>query len=158
MASLAGFDASKVEPADFGVLPAGEYQACIVNSELKDTKDGSGNYLNLEIQVTNGQYQNRRLFEKLNLKNKNDTAVRIAKATLSSICRAVGVLTPQDSAELHYKPFAMTVGVRNNEYKGEMENYVKSYKKLQGVATPVPQTVFVVEPETTEVPKTPWSF
>lgn len=150
MANLAGFDASKVEPVDYGTIPPGEYQACIVNSEMKPTKDGGGQYLNLEIQIINGQYQNRKLFEKLNLKNKNDTAVRIAKSTLSAICRAVGVMTPQDSSELHNKPFSIIVGTRKNEYRGELENHIKSFKARSSQ----PSTVFVVEPE--PVPNVPW--
>lgn len=133
MANLSGFDASKVEPNDFGTIPPGDYEACIINSEMKATKDGQGSYLNLEIQVINGQYQNRRLFDKLNLQNKNEQAVTIAKGTLSAICRAVNVLTPNDSAELHNKPMRITVGSRKNDYKnGEMENYIKSYKPRSG--------------------------
>lgn len=128
MANLSGFDASKVEPNDFGILPAGDYEACIVNSEMKPTKDGQGQYLNLEIQIVGGQYQNRKLFEKLNLVNRNDQAVTIAKGTLSAICRAVGVLTPNDSTDLHNKTFRITVGVRKSDYSGEMENRIKSFK------------------------------
>ncbi len=128
MANLAGFDASKVEPNDFGIIPVGDYEACIVNSEMKPTKDGQGQYLNLEIQIVGGQYQNRKLFEKLNLVNKNETAVTIAKGTLSAICRAVGVLTPNDSTDLHNKTFRISVGAKKSDYSGEMENKIKSFK------------------------------
>lgn len=128
MASLSGFDASKVEPSDFGIIPVGDYEACIVNSEMKPTKDGQGQYLNLEIQIVGGQYQNRKLFEKLNLVNKSDTAVTIAKGTLSAICRAVGVLTPNDSSDLHNKTFRIAVGSKKSDYSGEMENKIKSFK------------------------------
>lgn len=128
MANLSGFDATKVEPNDYGTIPPGDYEACIVNSEMKATKDGTGQYLNLEIQIVGGQYQNRKLFEKLNLQNKNETAVQIAKGTLSAICRAVGVLTPNDSSDLHNKTFRITVGTRKREDNGEMENRIKSFK------------------------------
>lgn len=151
MANLSGFDASKVEPNDYGVIPPGDYEACIVNSDMKATKDGLGQYLNLEIQIVGGQYQNRKLFEKLNLVNKNETAVTIAKGTLSAICRAVNVLTPNDSSELHNKTFRIAVGVRKNDYKGEMENHVKAFKPRQaGPVAPVGETV----PVTTS--KAPW--
>lgn len=157
MANLAGFDASKVEPNDFGTIPPGDYEACICNSEMKATKDGLGEYLNLEIQIVSGQYQNRKLFEKLNLRNKNETAVQIAKGTLSAICRAVGVLTPNDSAELHNKPFRITVGVRKNDYKGEMENHVKGFKprSAQPVVSSVtsPQASYATASAT---PTKPW--
>ena len=158
MANLSGFDASKVEPNDFGTIPPGDYEACIINSEMKATKDGQGSYLNLEIQVINGQFQNRRLFDKLNLVNKNEQAVTIAKGTLSAICRAVNVLTPNDSAELHNKPMRITVGSRKNDYKnGEMENYIKSYKPRSGGQVTQPLMTGNAEPQyaTTEQRK-PW--
>jgi hypothetical protein len=151
MANLSGFDASKVEPNDFGVIPAGDYEACIVNSEMKATKDGTGQYLNLEIQIVGGQYQNRKLFEKLNLVNKNDTAVTIAKGTLSAICRAVNVLTPNDSSELHNKTFRVSLTTKKSDYSGEMENRIKSFKPRS--AGPV-VAAGVSVPESTS--KAPW--
>jgi len=131
MANLAGFNAAEVAPNEFGAIPPGDYEAVISSSEMKATKDGTGQYLNLEIQIMNGQYQNRKIFEKLNLVNKNETAVQIAKGTLSAICRAVGVLTPNDSSDLHHKPFLITVGTRKSDYSGEMENRIKSFKPRQ---------------------------
>jgi hypothetical protein len=152
MANLSGFDASKVEPNDFGVIPAGDYEACIVNSEMKATKDGTGQYLNLEIQIVGGQYQNRKLFEKLNLVNKNDTAVTIAKGTLSAICRAVNVLTPNDSSELHNKTFRISLTTKKSDYSGEMENRIKSFKPRS--AGPVVAAGETVSATTTS--KAPW--
>jgi hypothetical protein len=138
MGNLAGFNAMEVEPnVGMDTIPAGEYEACIVSSEMKPTKSGNGSYLNLEIQILSGPYQNRRLFEKLNLHNPNATAVQIAAGTLSSICRAVNVLEPQDSSELHMKPLRISVGVRKREDNGEMTNVIKSFKprSSQPVAT-----------------------
>ena len=127
MANLSGFDASKVEPAGvYEALPAGDYQVIITESEMKPTKSGTGRYLQLKLQVINGKFQNRTLFDRLNLDNPNDTAVQIAKATLSSICRAVNVLTPQDSSELHNKPLTAKVSVRKDD-NGNPQNEIKGY-------------------------------
>lgn len=129
MGNLAGFNAMEVEPnVGMDTIPAGEYEACIVASEMKPTKSGNGSYLNLEIQILSGPYQNRRLFDRLNLINPNADAVQIAQGTLSSICRAVNVLTPQDSSELHMKPLRIAVKVRKREDNGEMTSEIKSYK------------------------------
>lgn len=157
MANLSGFNAAEVEPnTGFDPIPAGEYNACIVGSDMKQTKNGSGEYLNLEISILDGTYQNRRLFDKLNLKNSNETAVQIARATLSSICRAVNVLEPNDSSELHMKPFRISVGVRKREDTGEMENRIKSYKPRS--ASPVPQMATAAPggAMVTGQPKAPW--
>ncbi len=82
-------------PLSFDVVPAGEYEAVITDSEMKSTLAGTGRYLNLTLQILNGPCQNRKVFDKLNLDNPSDKAVQIARGTLSAICRAVGVLTPR---------------------------------------------------------------
>lgn len=134
MASLNGFDANTVEPNSFDCIPAGEYEVAIVASEMKPTKDGGGKYLNLELQVLSGQYQNRKIFDRLNLENKNAQAVQIARGTLSGICRAVGVLTPKDSSELHLKPMVATVKIRKSDEHGD-QNEVKGYKSRHAAAS-----------------------
>jgi len=124
--NLQGFDAKTVEPGGFDVLPAGEYDVCIVGSTMKPTARGDGKYLELELQVLNGPHQNARLWDRLNLVNPNQKAVTIAQGTLSAICRAVGVLTPQDSSDLHNKPLRCRVIVRKSEEYGD-GNEVKRY-------------------------------
>jgi len=126
--NLDGFNASDVEPNEtFSALPAGEYDVIIMSSDMKSTKAGDGKFLELQLQVLSGTYQNRRLFDRLNLVNKNDVAVQIAKGALSSICRAVNVLTPKDSSELHNKPLTAIVKVRK-DLEGNQQNDVKGYK------------------------------
>ena len=125
--NLSGFDAKNVEPNSFDVLPAGEYDAVIVSSTVEATSKGDGKFLKLELQVLNGEFQNRKTWDRLNLWNSSAKAVEIAKGTLSAICRAVGVLTPQDSSDLHGKPLRIKVTVRKSDEYGE-QNEVKAYK------------------------------
>ena len=138
MANLNGFDANQHEPSGFDVLPAGDYDVCIVASEMKPTKAGTGSFLYLKLQVLTGPYQNKPLFDRLNLDNPNATAVKIAKGTLSAICRAVGVMTPKDSSELHNKPLKATVRV-TKDGEGNPSNEIKGYKSRHvGAATTMP--------------------
>lgn len=131
MANLKGFDASQVEPTGtYEALPAGKYAAVIIESEMKPTKAGDGQYLQLKLQVTEGRYKNRTLFDRLNLKNKNETAVTIAKGTLSAICRAVGVMTPNDSSELHLKRLMIVVKVKDDQ-SGNPQNEIKGYEPYE---------------------------
>ena len=146
---IGNFDASTEATSSFDVLPAGEYDAIICGSELKSTKDGKGKYLNLELQVLNGPCQNRKIFDKLNLINNNPMAVQIARGTLSSICRAIGVMTPKDSSELHNKPLRIKVTVKNDEEYGEKNN-IKAYKPR---LTPAPPAQVLSTPPYT--PPTP---
>jgi len=138
MANLNGFDASTVEPnVGFDPIPAGKYLAVITNSEMKTTKAGNGEYLEIVLEVIEGPHKGRKLWDRLTLKHPNDLTVQIAKGTLSSICRAVGVLKPSDSLELHNLPLVVSVGMKNREDTGEPTNVIKSYAARS--ATPAPQ-------------------
>ena len=149
MANLNGFNAANVEPAiDFDPIPAGKYLAVITASEMKPTKTGNGTFLELTFQVLEGQYKNRMLWSRLNLDNPNAQAVQIAQAELSAICRAVGVITPKDSIELHNLPLLVTVKVKKREDTGDLVNEIKAYAKREA-ATGQPQQQMTSTP--------PWS-
>lgn len=138
MASLNGFDATQFEPqSDRSPLPAGEYRAVIIDSEEKPTKAGTGKYLQLTIEIVDGEHKGRRVWDRLNLVNPNAKAVEIARDTLASICRAVNVLQPKDSVELHNIPLTVRVAVRRREDNGEHTNEVKGYKAISQTPKPV---------------------
>ena len=154
--NLSGFNANDVEPnSAFAPLPAGEYQAIISESNMKPTKNGLGKYLELKLQILNGQHQNRTLFDRLNLVNKNDVAVQIAKGTLSSICRAVGVLEPDDSLELHNKAMCIVVKIKNDQ-DGNPRNEVKGYKPRHTAAPAASIVEQAFESDGTEAVKSPF--
>ena len=133
MADLTGFDASKVEPGG-GAIPKGEYQVVIVESDKVATKAGTGHLLKLKLQIVEGEHKGRTLTDRLNLWNPNEVASRIAQGTLSAICRAVNVLTPQGSEQLHHKQLTAVVDVR--QLDEGVANEVKGYKPRQTSAPP----------------------
>ena len=107
------FDAANVDPnAGFEVYPAGKYLSQIVSSEMRPTKDGRGQYLFLELDILEGPFAGRKLFDRLNLVNDNPDTVDIATRTLSSICRATGQMQVKDSEQLHLIPLIADVRVR----------------------------------------------
>jgi hypothetical protein len=129
------FDAHTVDPsADFEAIPAGKYEAVITDSEEKPTKSGAGSYLQLTFQITDSDYRGRFLWARLNLDNPNKTAVKIARAELSSICRAVGVMTPRDSSELHNLPLVITVKCKKRDETGEITNEIKGYAAKESLS------------------------
>ncbi len=139
MANLNGFDARTVEPnADFEPIPAGKYLAAITESEMKDNKAGTGSYLQLTFTILEGEHKNRVLWARLNLDNPNATAVKIARAELSAVCHAVGVMAPKDSVELHNLPLVITVKLKKRQDTGEITNVIKGYAKKEAAAG-VPQ-------------------
>jgi Protein of unknown function (DUF669) len=107
------FDANSVDPTmPFEVLPPGRYPVQIVASEMRPTKDGVGQYLWIQLDLLEGEYKGRKLFDRLNLVNPNPTAVEIAQRTLSAICHATGKMQVQDSDELHLIPMMVDVKVQ----------------------------------------------
>lgn len=152
MAQL-NFDAEQYEPeTDFAPLEPGEYTAIIIDSELKRTKSGNGQYIALTFEVMDDPYNGRRLWENLNIDNPNAKAVEIAMRKLSSICRAVGVMSPKDTEELHDKMMLISVGIKNDD-TGETRNVIKGFKPYgQQFADPQAQPKAVPAPTV----KKPW--
>ncbi len=137
MPTLNGFNANDVDPNfAFDALPAGRYLAVITESEMKPTKSGDGQYLQFTFQILEGECQGRLVWSRLNLDNPNATAVKIARAELSAICRAVGVPAPKDSVELHNIPLLITVAQKARDDTGEMTNVIKGYAKKDAAAAP----------------------
>lgn len=134
------FNAQDVSPEpQFSPLPNGEYPVVIVESEMKPTKSGDGEYLQLVLEVFDGPYKGRRLWERLNLVNNNTTAVEIAQRALSQICHAVKHLNLQDTVELHNKPLVAKVVVRPASGGYDESNEVKEYKAYGGTeSAPAP--------------------
>jgi len=139
MVDLRGFDANQVEPTTaFEPLPAGKYLAMITASEMKPNKAGTGRYLELCFTIVEGEHRNRSLWARLTLENPNELAVRIARGELSAICRAVGVMTPSDSVELHNLPLVIKVACKRRKDTGEIANVITGYEK-RDVLTGRPQ-------------------
>lgn len=139
MANLSGFDANRVEPStDFDPLPAGKYLAVITESEMKPTKAGTGSYLQLTFEIIDGPHKARRVWARLNLVNGNESTVKIARAELSAVCRAVGVLAPADSVELHNLPLVITVKCKKRTDTDEITNEIKGYAKREPSQLPAP--------------------
>ena len=153
MAQLGTFDATQVEPAaPMELIPAGDYEVQIVRSELKPTKNGNGQYLELELDVIDGEYSHRKIWDRLNIVNPNEMAQQIAQRTLSAICHAVGVLHVTDSEQLHCRPMIARVSVEERKDKpGEHSNRVKSYKPR----SQQPSTASVVKPPFGQARSTP---
>lgn len=145
MAFINNFDARQVEPmGEYSPVPAGDYTAVISSSEEKPTKDNTGSYIEIWFEIIDGQQKGRKVVSRLNLNNKNQTAVDIAKRELSSICHAVNVLSPRDSSELHNLPMSIKVVVTPGTGNYGPGNEIKAYKAVGSVQ------------QAQEVVKKPW--
>lgn len=158
MATL-NFNAQNVNPQTaFEPLPAGWYPVAITASESRPTKNGNGAYLHLELTVIDGNHKGRKVYDRLNLWNPNQTATEIAYRTLSAICHAVGVLEVGDSVQLHNLPLEAKVSIRAADGAYEASNEVKGYRAVTGngaVPPAAPAPAPVTPPSAPATPTTP---
>ena len=130
MASLGdgGFDAAAPEnQKTSSVVPAGEYPAIMIESEKKETNAKDGHYLKTQWQIVKGEFQNRRIFCNFNLwlNPSKELAIQIGKGQFSECCRAVNVLNPKDSSELHNKPCMIKLKITKDDEYGDKNEITK---------------------------------
>lgn len=77
------------QPGEFAV---GSHPALTI------TKNGKGEYLGVDVSVVGGTYEGRKWVEAINVKNDNDTAVKIGMAMLRAIVEAARGIKPQDQS------------------------------------------------------------
>lgn len=136
---LSQFNAKESDKlGDFTPIPAGQYVAQITKSELKQTKDEQGHYLQLLFQVLGGEYNGRTIFERLNIQNRNSQTVEIAQKTLATICEICNVDVLEDSEQLHNTPMMIKVTVRPAKAQYSEQNEIKGYQEHNGSAIEVP--------------------
>ena len=129
-----GFDPNAKENNEKGsVVPNGEYEVICVKGTKVPTRDFTGQRLNLDFQIVNGEFQNRHVFEGLNLwilenTDGRKTSVKIAKAQLSEFCRAVGIKNLKNISDLLNKPLIIKVKVKPETDEGPAQNAITSYK------------------------------
>ena len=124
------------ESSGFSVIPEGNYHVMIDKSEWKDTKAGTGKYINFQMKVVDGEYAGRVLFDILNLINPNPVAVDIARKTLNSMCQACGLTNVEDTDELHGIVFEVKVKVEEGTGDNPDRNKIAAYLPAEDYENP----------------------
>lgn len=101
-------------PKGYELLPAGNYTAQIIKSEIVHNKNGNGNRLALCFQIIDGDLTGRTIFQDITLSNDSPTAEKIGREQLASLCAAVGRNNVADSSELHDTPLQIRVAIKKD--------------------------------------------
>jgi len=115
MAELgAAFDSGKHEDMNTGFdpMPAGEYMAQVIESDVLTTAKKNGKYIKLKFKILQGEFKGRFIWTNLNIVNPNPIAVEIAQKELATLCRACGKAVIQDTQELHGIPIKMKIKIK----------------------------------------------
>jgi len=123
------FNAEEHEAVDFAPLPNGKYKAVVSNSEMKESKAGH-NYIAFTLEIIDGQYKGRLLWENCNHTHPNEQTRKIANGRLSAMSKAVGMVQLMDTSELHNKPMLIEVAQKKRNDTGEMQNVIRSFDSL----------------------------
>jgi hypothetical protein len=143
------FDATQVKPQEaLEAIPKGWYNLRIVESEAAPTKDNTGGYLKLAVEVIDGQFANRKVFDRVNLWNSNPVAVEIAQRRLSAYCHATGVMNLQDSSQLHGIPFKGLIVINDKDKNYEPSNEIKGIKNINDPTASTPPAAGFASPNT----------
>lgn len=131
MADLSELDFNReAEPSkDFEPLPAGEYLAHVVDSDIKDTSTGSGKYVKLEWEILDGQYTGRKVFANYNIINNSPKAQEIGEAEFSAACLGLGKVGCRDTEELHAIPCVIKLKVQPGKDGYGPSNRITKYSR-----------------------------
>ena len=141
----------------FEPLPEGWYTATITNAEIKTTKAGNGQYINVKYTIIGPTHQGRMVFGMVNIKNPNPKAEEIGRQQLGEIMRAIGLSKVSDTDQLIGGSLSIKLKITpaNGDY--EASNNVSSFKALAGgiPAMPKPSAMPTQSPSTDRAP--PWA-
>lgn len=115
--------------SDYSPLPAGWYNVRITEADVKQTKAGTGNYIKVRYDVTDGQHAGRVVFGNLNLRNPNPKAEEIGRQQLSKLMLAMGLTQVTDTDQLIGGTLSIKLAIQQSEQYGD-SNDVKDWKAL----------------------------
>jgi hypothetical protein len=128
MVEIPGFNPNEVPENDnnFELIPIGIYRAQIIDAKVEPTKSGTGDKLVLALEIVDGQYSNRRLWDNINIRNENPTAQKIGQRSLADICIQIGVNQSSVKTEdIEWKSLNIKVGIKQPTQKDKDNGYDK---------------------------------
>jgi hypothetical protein len=137
---LSGYEALK----SFDPIPPGDYVAIVTYSELKDTKAGDGQYIELTMQILDGDHSGRRHWERLNIINKSEKTQEIARGHLNALLKACGVPNAKNTEETHDVPFTLSLDLDRKE---PTRNRIVGYSPAGAAQAPKPAAPKIGIPE-----------
>lgn len=131
--ALVNFQADPNMPTNsYELLPKGDYLCMAIASELKPNSKRTGDYLQITFEVLDGPSKGRKIWDRLNIRNANKTAEKIALEALNNLCVATGVMALNDSDQLHNIPVILKVDIEAGRDGYDDQNRVKGYLPAGG--------------------------
>ena len=124
------FDATRHTAAvNAGLVPAGRYEATIIDSLSRMARSGDGRYLQFCIQIERGEHAGRVIFVRLHVGSSNASVRQLSEQELAALCEAISVPRFTSTNELHGKRLVIDVGYKQRG-GSDCVNVVKAYHRL----------------------------
>ena len=118
-----GFDVDNEEGTPpMTLLPKGKYKAEITNATVGPTKNGKGQAVSLTWTITEGEYENRLLFQRILIEHESEEAQKFGRMKFKDLCAACGITgVVTDLDPLCYKTCVISVVIRKDK-EGQYED------------------------------------
>lgn len=123
----------------YDLVPPGDYIAEIKNAELKNTANGTGEYIKLRLDITGPTQAGRVVFTNLNIRNANQVAQNIARQQIHTIISSNGIAELEDTDQLIGCVVGIKVKIREARDGYEAQNEIKAFKAV-GEPRQAPET------------------
>ncbi len=114
--------------SNFDPLPTGWYSASITEAELKQTKDGGGEYIKVRYTIIGPTHEGRVVFGNINTRNASLKAEEIGRAQLGDIMRAISVPRLSDTDQLIGGVLQIKIVIRPAAGQYQEQNEIKAFK------------------------------
>jgi len=122
--------------SDFDVLPPCKPQCLIERAQFKQNKKANGHYLEITLQVIDGPHKNRKLWDRINIDNPDQTCVKIGMGQLKKLLKATEINDFEDTSQLLNKVVIAHVAVQKNDVYGD-QNVIRGYSDVVTPTAPV---------------------
>lgn len=134
-----GFNPQEYDVPTFGEpIKPGWYAVRITKAEMKATKAGDGQYLEITLAIDENQHPDlagRNVWDRLNVFHKTEKTMKIARGTLRKLQESCGKPTAQDTDELLGCTVLAKVKVRPETTEHRASNEIDDYKPLGATVT-----------------------
>jgi hypothetical protein len=95
---------------------------------VKETKAGTGRYAELVIEITDGDFARRKIWDRLNIDNPDGETEKRARGQLRSVSDACGIARLKSTEQLHDIPFKLSLDI---DRRDPTRNKVRGYSSAK---------------------------
>lgn len=159
MANIADFSrrADELPEQEYSLVPDGSYNADIEKAELRQTKDGTGQYINLQIKILGPTNAGRVVFGTINIQNKSEKAEEIGLRQLKELRAALGMAALRDTDDLVGRQVKVKIKTQPEKDGYPARNTVAGYASVSGNTMPMPSATPAVLVQAAASSTPPWA-